>query len=161
MKTHELKSHPHFFEALKRGDKNFEIRRNDRNYQRGDMLTIRGYDPTFGLMLGEPALRFVVTYMMNCEDFPAIQPGFVIMGIKPLDGREAVRRSNIAAAAAQFRMYPGDEVETEIFLQNRRVGYVDAGKLFLIGKEGHAEPICDIDDLDCLPSLLQQHYRAI
>lgn len=81
-KTHDIKAWPHFFDALERGDKNFEIRRNDRAYAVGDTLRIRKYDPSFGLY-GEPPLLFVVTYVMTDEDFPAIMPGFVIMGIKP------------------------------------------------------------------------------
>ena len=85
MKTHELKCHPHFFEALKRGDKNFEIRRNDRRFANGDELVIRKFDPSFGLIPGEAP--FVVTYIMGDEDFPAIAPGFVIMGIKPVEAK--------------------------------------------------------------------------
>lgn len=84
MKKHELKCHPHFFEALARGDKNFEIRRNDRHFAVNDLLVIRKYDPGFGLVPGEEPLLFVVTYMMTDEDFPAIAAGFVIMGIKPV-----------------------------------------------------------------------------
>lgn len=83
MKSHELKCHPHFFEALSRGDKNFEIRRNDRRYATGDVLIIRKFDPSYGLIPGEEPLRFKVTYLMSDEDFPGILPGFVIMGIKP------------------------------------------------------------------------------
>ena len=83
MKSHELKCHPHFFDALSRGDKNFEIRRNDRRYATGDVLIIRKFDPSYGLIPGEEPLRFKVTYLMSDEDFPGILPGFVIMGIKP------------------------------------------------------------------------------
>lgn len=82
MKTHELKCHPHFFEALKDGSKPFEIRRNDRHYQKDDVLVIRKYDPAYGLVPGEEPLTRVVTYVMSDEDFPAIAPGFVIMGLR-------------------------------------------------------------------------------
>ena len=82
-KAHEIKCHPHFFDALKRGDKNFEIRRNDRGYHNGDVLIIRKYDPSYGVIPGEQPLHFKVTYLMTDEDFPGLLPGYVVMGITP------------------------------------------------------------------------------
>lgn len=81
MNTHELKCHPHFFAAIAAGKKTFEIRRNDRDYRVGDMLNLREYDPTFG-NTGRTLAGLEVVYMMLAEDFPAILPGFVIMGLR-------------------------------------------------------------------------------
>lgn len=81
MNTHELKCHPHFFAAIAAGKKTFEIRRNDRDYRIGDMLNLREYDPTFG-MTGRSLAGLEVVYIMLAEDFPAILPGFVIMGLR-------------------------------------------------------------------------------
>ena len=38
MTEHIVKTHPVYFDAVKRGDKRFEIRRDDRGYQKGDSL---------------------------------------------------------------------------------------------------------------------------
>ena len=41
MKTHELKILPEYFEAVISGRKQFEIRKNDRDYKVGDQLILR------------------------------------------------------------------------------------------------------------------------
>lgn len=87
MNTHELKCHPHFFAAIAAGKKTFEIRRNDRDYRIGDMLNLREYDPTFG-HTGRRLSGLEVVYMMMAEDFPAILPGFVIMGLRGVPSME-------------------------------------------------------------------------
>lgn len=42
---HTLKTWPEYFEAMWRGDKTFEYRRNDRNFREGDKLILLEYDP--------------------------------------------------------------------------------------------------------------------
>lgn len=42
--THELKTWPQYFEATWRGDKPFEIRYEDRGYQKGDKVVLREFD---------------------------------------------------------------------------------------------------------------------
>ena len=44
MQTHELKILPQYFEAVKSGHKNFELRKDDRNYQVWDLITLREFD---------------------------------------------------------------------------------------------------------------------
>lgn len=46
--THELKCHPVPFERIDAGVKRHEIRRTDRDFQVGDILHLRKYDPSGG-----------------------------------------------------------------------------------------------------------------
>lgn len=48
--THKLKIWPRMFEAVQRGDKTFEIRKNDRDYQTGDTLVLEEWDPAKGVV---------------------------------------------------------------------------------------------------------------
>lgn len=45
MSTHELKIWPAFFASVQAGDKPFEIRKHDRDYQVGDQLQLREFVP--------------------------------------------------------------------------------------------------------------------
>lgn len=90
MTHHVLKCHPHFFAAIVEGKKTFEIRRDDRKYRVGDTMTLREYDPSFGFTRKETG-PFEIVYLMTAEDFPAILPGFVIMGLGGLPDTVTIR----------------------------------------------------------------------
>ena len=77
MKTHELKTHPQYFQAVKKGIKPFEIRENDREFKEGDVLKLREYDPETKEYTGEELFR-KVTYMTDYGQ----KEGFVVLGIE-------------------------------------------------------------------------------
>ena len=45
MTIHELKIWPQYYHAVAGGSKTFEVRKNDRGYQKGDRVTLRCFDP--------------------------------------------------------------------------------------------------------------------
>lgn len=42
---HELKIWPQYYKRVSDGTKTFEVRNNDRDFQMGDSVTLREYDP--------------------------------------------------------------------------------------------------------------------
>lgn len=68
-----------FFEPMLSGDKTFEIRRNDRNFQVGDCLRLIEWDPATAKPTGR-GLLCAVTYL---TDFAQV-PGYIVMGIQVL-----------------------------------------------------------------------------
>ncbi len=76
---HELKIDPLYYDALMSGNKTFEIRYNDRQYQKGDALLLRPfwkkehcYDSTRKEII--TTITYVSTY--NQKD------GWCVLGIK-------------------------------------------------------------------------------
>jgi len=43
-RAHELKTWPEYFEQIWNGTKTFEVRKNDRGYQKGDTVILREWD---------------------------------------------------------------------------------------------------------------------
>lgn len=89
MMRHELKIATEYFEAVASGEKNFEIRRNDRGYARGDVLRLREYNVDTGYT-GRLLTR-EVTYM---TDYGQVED-YVVLGLKDVvDGAlEALQRA--------------------------------------------------------------------
>lgn len=85
---HDLKTWPEYFEAVERGDKPFELRRDDRNYAVGDTLVLHEFTPdTFDdqnmIVEGQYTGRVtekVVIYKMAGGKF-GLAPGFCILGL--------------------------------------------------------------------------------
>lgn len=77
MKTHELKVWIEFFCPLYHGRKTFEIRKNDRDFEVGDTLILKEYDPQASVYVGGEVIA-EVTYV---TDFMQAQ-GYVVLGIK-------------------------------------------------------------------------------
>lgn len=82
MATHHLKTWPDYFDKVKFGKKTFEIRKNDRDYQVGDILILHEYDNERKQYTNTPEISFIVTYLI--KDCSWIIEDYVIMTIKPI-----------------------------------------------------------------------------
>ena len=76
---HELKCHPMYFSRIVSGQKTFEVRKNDRNFQVNDILILQEYDPEKGWPdhgsydVYRAKVIYIETY--------AQQEGYVVLGI--------------------------------------------------------------------------------
>lgn len=88
--THELKTLPTYWDAIQRGEKTFEVRRNDRGFQKGDELRLMRHNGMHSAPLLPPGeysvyeqhyiLRRKITYILAGGQF-GIEPGFVVMAL--------------------------------------------------------------------------------
>lgn len=75
---HTLKTEREFFNAVSRGSKTFEVRKNDRNFKKGDYLKLVQLDKK-GIISG----KFIVTkvtYVLKDPRF--VKKGFAVLGLK-------------------------------------------------------------------------------
>lgn len=76
---HELKTWPRYFQAIKDGIKNFEIRENDRDFKVGDTLVLKEYSPTINKFTGRKVTR-QVSCILHGGQF-GLAKGYCIMGL--------------------------------------------------------------------------------
>jgi ParB family chromosome partitioning protein len=82
MKIHQLKIQDYWYEALKAGNKTFEIRKNDRDFKVGDKLIFHvlsnGIEPSY-----LTAEEFIISHILNAENFPnGLKEGYVCLSLK-------------------------------------------------------------------------------
>ena len=81
MKKHELKILPKHFQEVWDGIKTFELRKNDRNYQRGDILVLREWN---GKEYTGSCIAVRVTHILkDCPEY-GLADGYCILSIKRL-----------------------------------------------------------------------------
>lgn len=76
---HVLKTWPPYFDRVLSGEKNFEVRVNDRDYKVGDILDLNEYDPDKHEFTGR-SLGRRVTYILHGGEF-GIDPNVVVMSL--------------------------------------------------------------------------------
>ena len=77
--THELKILPKWFEDVRRGDKDFEIRRADRDYNVGDFLILQEYER--GRYTGRYVIR-KIKYIYKGDGTYGLNEDFWILGME-------------------------------------------------------------------------------
>lgn len=78
MKTHTLKILPDFWCAVRCGDKTFEVRVNDRGFQKGDRLRLELYEPGT-VQRNPPAIECDVSFVLSGW---GLKNGYVALGLQ-------------------------------------------------------------------------------
>jgi hypothetical protein len=88
MPKHELKSWPEFFEPIAQGAKSFDLRFNDRNFNIGDIVHYREWEPTSKEYTGR-VYTSRVAYILDgiggggcVEPMRGLMRGFCILGLE-------------------------------------------------------------------------------
>ncbi len=80
-KMHFLKSLPEYYHRVENGEKNFEIRKNDRDFQVGDAVVLQLWTP--GAFKG-PQIMKVIGHISTYEQ----QPGYCVFSLlEPQNGQ--------------------------------------------------------------------------
>lgn len=100
--THELKVQPPYFDALLSGDKTFELRRNDRGFQRGDRLRLLEWDPNFGFSdAGRYTGRRLLVEVTYVLSGPWLQPDHVAMAIRRVTASDFVGEAGMGPSPSE------------------------------------------------------------
>jgi hypothetical protein len=76
---HKLKCLPDYFGAVRRKEKTFEVRRDDRGFQKGDTIVLREWLPELGGRYSGNNEHRKIKYILTGGQF-GIEPGYVVLG---------------------------------------------------------------------------------
>jgi hypothetical protein len=80
---HRLKTVQPYFDAVWRGDKTFEVRKNDRDFHRNEHLLLQEYDPSRPEEEAYSGARIIaeITYVLQGGQF-GIEEGHCVLGLR-------------------------------------------------------------------------------
>lgn len=87
--VHELKTVEPHFSKLYRGDKTFELRKDDRGYKVGDYLVLRQYNAKKGHYCGPKVYAVVRSILRDAPEY-GLMPGYCIMSIKQITPKKSM-----------------------------------------------------------------------
>ncbi len=84
--THNIKILESFADAVASGEKTFEVRENDRGYQKGDKIKFEVVDKHGFYIYGHNLTnqQYEITYVLSGW---GIKEGWVVFGIREISGR--------------------------------------------------------------------------
>ena len=78
IQVHELKTYPHYFEQTIKGNKSFEIRLNDRNFQIGDIVVLKEWD---NIKYSGREIKGEIKYILT-DKFIGLAKGYVAFSLE-------------------------------------------------------------------------------
>lgn len=126
-KVHHIKLGESFFGEVERGEKTFELRKNDRDYKKGDILEMMEFKD--GKNTGR-MVRVLVTYILT--EFAGLEEGYCIMATCLLnENGEPLERADIKQICADIRANGDGYIEggDEYIMIDNAVGIIEGGGL--------------------------------
>ena len=124
-RVHHIKLGASFFEEVERGEKTFELRKNDRDYKKGDILEMMEFKD--GKNTGR-TVRVLVTYILT--EFTGLEEGYCIMATCLLnENGEPLERADIKQICADIRANGDGYIEggDEYIMIDNAVGIIEGG----------------------------------
>lgn len=88
-KVHNLKIETQFFKDVNSGLRQFEVRKNDRNFEVGDTLILEEFDPNTNKYL-RGWIPKLITHKLDDTRF--VKEGFIILSLKDIDVSSGVKK---------------------------------------------------------------------
>ena len=83
---HRLKCENAYFDAVAAGDKTFEIRYNDRGFQKGDSVTLSAWNTEHHCYdSSKPVIELIITYVCTYHQ----KEGWCVFGFKRLSEQQS------------------------------------------------------------------------
>lgn len=126
-KVHHIKLGASFFGEVERGEKTFELRKNDRDYKKGDILEMMEFKD--GKNTGR-TVRVLVTYILT--EFAGLEEGYCIMGTRLLnESGEPLEMADIKQICADIRANGDGHIEggNEYIMIDNAVGIIEGSGL--------------------------------
>ena len=79
-KTHELKTETEYFNEVVSGNKNFELRKNDRDFKVGDYLMLQDYNKETKTYTGRIFYKTISYVLENAPQF-GLKEGYCILSL--------------------------------------------------------------------------------
>lgn len=99
-KVHIVKCVSPFFEEVRDERKPFEVRKHDRDYQTGDVIVLRHWEPgPWGYQRKNLSLIFRIGFLLR--DYPAIRKGHCVFGLLVPNDDEMAAADDALAEASQ------------------------------------------------------------
>ena len=76
-KHHYLKTETRFYQAVEHGIKRFDLRKNDRDYQIGDIIHLQETVNT--IYTGRTIFQLEIRYILFSEDIPGLEKDYCIL----------------------------------------------------------------------------------
>ena len=89
-KIHKLKCWIPYFGMVQRGEKEFELRVDDRDFQIGDTLLLEEYNQYNDEYTGNTCLRVIKYYLRNDK---WLQPGVCALGLKSFISKDSIAKN--------------------------------------------------------------------